>query len=269
LYAGEQFDHDLGLYYNRARYLEVNRGRFWSQDSYEGSAEEPASLHKYSYGNNDPVNRIDPSGHMSFKQKLAALAIITILAAIPTLYSAKNFGQSQIIGKLDSPQQCKIQVRISRINFTLIGFHAYIVTQDFMDKKQYYFRAGPNGSDILFPSYGVYRPGTLDYEESNTTYVDYNIPERCERVNKSFAATAVRVFLTGIPYNKFGDNSNRFVYTALSRAGLPADYIGELINNKIRPSLSVFPGWGELLKLDEKTKLPNYKFEDGFGEKLN
>jgi len=30
LFAGEQFDPDLGLYYNRARYLSTNTGRFWT-----------------------------------------------------------------------------------------------------------------------------------------------------------------------------------------------------------------------------------------------
>ncbi len=36
LFAGEQFDPALGLYYNRARYLNTNTGRFWSMDDYEG-----------------------------------------------------------------------------------------------------------------------------------------------------------------------------------------------------------------------------------------
>jgi RHS repeat-associated protein len=34
LFAGEQFDPDLGLYYNRARYLNTSTGRFWSMDSF-------------------------------------------------------------------------------------------------------------------------------------------------------------------------------------------------------------------------------------------
>jgi len=32
LFAGEQFDPDLGLYYNRARYLNVTTARFWAMD---------------------------------------------------------------------------------------------------------------------------------------------------------------------------------------------------------------------------------------------
>ncbi|MGA8367822.1 MAG: RHS repeat-associated core domain-containing protein, partial [Candidatus Acidiferrales bacterium] len=63
LFAGEQFDSTLNLYYNRARYLNVTTGRFWSMDSFEGDAESPLSLHKYLYAGNDPINRLDPSGN--------------------------------------------------------------------------------------------------------------------------------------------------------------------------------------------------------------
>jgi RHS repeat-associated protein len=47
LYRGEQYDADLGLYYQRARYLNAETGRFWTQDSYEGSPGTPATLNKY------------------------------------------------------------------------------------------------------------------------------------------------------------------------------------------------------------------------------
>ena len=62
LFAGEQFDSDLNLYYNRARYLNVSTGRFWSMDAFDGLQFEPLSLHKYLYARSDPINRIDPSG---------------------------------------------------------------------------------------------------------------------------------------------------------------------------------------------------------------
>jgi RHS repeat-associated protein len=63
LYCGQQFDSNFGLYYNRARYLNPNTGRFWTSDTTEGDNEDPLSLHKYLYGSDNPVNRIDPSGH--------------------------------------------------------------------------------------------------------------------------------------------------------------------------------------------------------------
>jgi RHS repeat-associated protein len=37
LFAGEQFDPALGIYYNRARYYDQRQGRFWSMDTYEGA----------------------------------------------------------------------------------------------------------------------------------------------------------------------------------------------------------------------------------------
>ncbi|HEY6388091.1 MAG TPA: RHS repeat-associated core domain-containing protein [Candidatus Acidoferrum sp.] len=62
LFAGEQFDPDLALYYNRARYLNTNVGRFATRDFFEGNSRLPLSLHTYLYGNADPVNRKDPAG---------------------------------------------------------------------------------------------------------------------------------------------------------------------------------------------------------------
>ena len=63
LFAGEQFDPVLGIYYNRARYYDQRQGRFWTIDTFEGDPQSPTSLHKYLYASADPVNRIDPSGH--------------------------------------------------------------------------------------------------------------------------------------------------------------------------------------------------------------
>jgi RHS repeat-associated protein len=62
LFASEQFDSDLHLYYNRARYLSTSTGRFWSMDTDEGDFASPPSLHKYLYAGNDPIDLSDPSG---------------------------------------------------------------------------------------------------------------------------------------------------------------------------------------------------------------
>jgi RHS repeat-associated protein len=62
LFAGEQYDPALGLYYNPARYLNTNTGRFWSVDTYEGDNQDPLSLHKYLYTEGDPVDNVDPCG---------------------------------------------------------------------------------------------------------------------------------------------------------------------------------------------------------------
>ena len=64
-YCGEQFDETTGLYYLRARYMDTATGRFITQDTYQGTINDPVSLHKYLYANNNPVMCSDPSGYVS------------------------------------------------------------------------------------------------------------------------------------------------------------------------------------------------------------
>ena len=80
LYSGEQFDPDLKLYYNRARYLNVSTGRFWSMDAFEGDPEAPLSLHKYLFVGADPIDAVDPSGY-DFGDIAISLAIQGVLSA--------------------------------------------------------------------------------------------------------------------------------------------------------------------------------------------
>jgi RHS repeat-associated protein len=83
LYSGEQFDPDLGLYYQRARYLNTSLGRFWSMDPFEGNTDEPTSLHKYTYAANDPTDNVDPDGHdFDIVGALSALQDMAVLFAI-------------------------------------------------------------------------------------------------------------------------------------------------------------------------------------------
>ncbi len=63
LYFGQQLDSDLGFYYLRARYYKPDSGRFWTMDTYDGTSEDPLSLHKYVYCKNNPISGIDPGGH--------------------------------------------------------------------------------------------------------------------------------------------------------------------------------------------------------------
>jgi RHS repeat-associated protein len=62
LFAGEQRDPNLGLDYLRARYLNVNTGRFYGRDPFKGLYRNPITLNKYIYAGNNPTNFTDPSG---------------------------------------------------------------------------------------------------------------------------------------------------------------------------------------------------------------
>jgi RHS repeat-associated protein len=83
LYRAEQYDSDLGLYYLRARYYNPVTGRFMSRDPQEymplkwtGPLKsngklpiDPKKLHKYLYGEGDPVNYVDPSGKSGLEEE--------------------------------------------------------------------------------------------------------------------------------------------------------------------------------------------------------
>ena len=82
-YCGEQFDPVTGLYYLRARYMNPSVGRFITMDSYEGSIDDPVSLHKYLYANANPVSNSDPSGYknvMEFQVTTGIQGIINKIA---------------------------------------------------------------------------------------------------------------------------------------------------------------------------------------------
>ncbi len=88
-FRGESFDLRQGWYYLRARYLDPFLGRFTQGDPLEGAKTDPTSLHRYAYANNDPINRLDPTGQFGAAEQMAAVGIaaaIATAAAVATYY---------------------------------------------------------------------------------------------------------------------------------------------------------------------------------------
>jgi RHS repeat-associated protein len=63
-YSGEMFDDTTNLQYLRARWYDPSMGRFINEDTYEGQIDNPLSLNLYTYVSNNPLTRVDPTGHM-------------------------------------------------------------------------------------------------------------------------------------------------------------------------------------------------------------
>ncbi len=61
-YTGHQYDVETGLVYARARYYDPEYGRFLSRDTYEGQLNSAPSLHRFAYGNFNPLRYTDPLG---------------------------------------------------------------------------------------------------------------------------------------------------------------------------------------------------------------
>jgi RHS repeat-associated protein len=72
LFSGEAWDPVLGLQPLEARDYDPAAGRFRQRDTFEGVPESPSTQQGYAYADDDPVNRVDPSGHSSIAETLSA-----------------------------------------------------------------------------------------------------------------------------------------------------------------------------------------------------
>lgn len=87
-FAGHYLDQETGLTYMGARYYSSSLGRFITADPTIQNPAIPATLNRYSYAGNNPINRWDPSGYgfwdsvkKWFKQtwQIAAAVLVTML----------------------------------------------------------------------------------------------------------------------------------------------------------------------------------------------
>lgn len=84
-FAGEEQEADLGGLYNlRARWMDPVTGQFLSRDPFAGVLEHPISLHKYQYGDRDPVNNRDPLGLYTFGEATTVQALFGQLTTLST-----------------------------------------------------------------------------------------------------------------------------------------------------------------------------------------
>jgi RHS repeat-associated protein len=82
LFAGELLDPNVGWAYHRARWMDPSVGRFGSMDPFGGSIRDPSSLHRYSYSNENPTNRVDPTGLFSTSGEILAVAAMTMVISM-------------------------------------------------------------------------------------------------------------------------------------------------------------------------------------------
>jgi len=124
LFAGEQFDPALNLYYNRARYLNTATGRFWSMDTDEGDDETPLTLQKYLYTNANPVDGTDPSGFQDNMAELGAEESMsdTINAmSLPMLTLSSPQNQLTYTTVLDAPARHLWEIKWQLAKPTTLG----------------------------------------------------------------------------------------------------------------------------------------------------
>ena len=60
------YDKEIGMYYLIARYYNPNHGVFLSVDPDPGDEDDPVTMNGYTYGDNNPVMKVDPDGHLAW-----------------------------------------------------------------------------------------------------------------------------------------------------------------------------------------------------------
>ncbi len=63
-YINERFDPETGLQYLHARYYDPHLGRFLSPDTWDPTL-PGVDINRYAYAGNDPINGMDPGGHVT------------------------------------------------------------------------------------------------------------------------------------------------------------------------------------------------------------
>jgi len=78
VFTGYLWDKETNLFFAKARFYDPEVGRFISQDSYLGQVDDPPSLHRYFYANDNPTRYIDLTGHAGFKATGTDTTTVTV-----------------------------------------------------------------------------------------------------------------------------------------------------------------------------------------------
>ena len=63
-YTGQREESDIGLYFYNARWYDPSLGRFIQADTVIPDTDKSQSYDRYAYVSNNPIRKIDPSGHI-------------------------------------------------------------------------------------------------------------------------------------------------------------------------------------------------------------
>ncbi len=91
-YASGYFDTNTNLYHFGARYYDPSLGRWTQQDPVAGSLGDLGSADRYVYANDDPVNKVDPSGEFTCGGALAWLGVTIGVAIVAVFFTISSYG---------------------------------------------------------------------------------------------------------------------------------------------------------------------------------
>lgn len=101
-FVAENFDAATGLLYLRARFMQPYLNQFIQPDPMIPQFEDPRTLNRYPYANNDPINHTDPSG---LRPCRAAAAWFENLLYLGFLFTMPADPCDQNLPRVDVPSQ--------------------------------------------------------------------------------------------------------------------------------------------------------------------
>jgi RHS repeat-associated protein len=246
LYDGEQNDSNLGQYYLRARFMNEATGRFQTMDTFEGSQNDPRSLHKYLFAGDEPTDKRDPSGH----DDIASVGAeeITETFKLPTGISDGPgqgiFVQGHHVGAAQffRGEQSHLYFKIVPDNQMYWRQNSFNLTT--LDKFGNFFTtlgAGPDSRvfGLLVSGYNryddVFDPIDFKFKLNVPTAQQDDFIRKIIAINSSYNQSAV--------YDVFGQisyNSNSFMSGFFDALGIPKP--NSITNEE-------FPGWNHPLPI--------------------
>jgi RHS repeat-associated protein len=141
-FTGQRRDGDTGLLFYNARWYDPAVGRFLQADTIVPEPGDPQSLNRYAYTRNNPLSRVDPSGHAD-------------IPPIPELMqqAIKFFTEAewQVVGE---PSKISPNWNGADLAFTRTGRVLAVELKDIAGKVD----LGTLGKSARFPDYG----GSID-----------------------------------------------------------------------------------------------------------
>jgi RHS repeat-associated protein len=146
VFTGHIYDNETDLYNAKARYFDPKLGRFLTQDSYLGQIDEPPSLHRYVYGNDNPTTFVDPTGHASVQagriegfaeQDLKTLAGYDPAQAPTQVLESPKEAHARTQAKADTARRAKLEkgaaerlARLGELNEAGFSHYANITIEE-------------------------------------------------------------------------------------------------------------------------------------------
>ncbi|MBU1752584.1 hypothetical protein KKG56_01805, partial [bacterium] len=146
-------DEGNGLLFMRARYYDVNTGRFLSKDPLRGELMETGSLNRYVYAMNNPIMLIDISGLSASDSYQSTLldTVVDIMGKASTVAKFSKYAKiSKALGPFDVIGKVHFLVKAVRLPFDMFFNGIYGVETDMNDVMEALEAAPVIGEAIQF-----------------------------------------------------------------------------------------------------------------------